>query len=107
MPNLPAYGQQTMTGAGNTLHAGLNAESPFRTQPILNPHVTLNKMCMLHNKPLRYFCDTCEELICYDCTVMGPHNTQLHRICNMEEAFRYRFQTVNKAIHNSLVPKRA
>ena len=64
-------------------------------------------MCMLHNKPLRYFCDTCEELICYDCTVMGPHNTQLHRICNMEEAFRYRFQTVNKAIHNSLVPKRA
>ena len=25
----------------------------------------------------------------------------------MEEAFRYRFETINKSIHNSLVPKRA
>lgn len=33
------------------------------------------RMCVLHGKPLRYFCDSCEELICYDCTVMGPHNT--------------------------------
>ena len=38
---------------------------------------------------------------------MGPHNTQLHRISKIEEAFRYRFETVNKTIHNSLVPKRA
>ena len=50
---------------------------------------------------------SCEELICYDCTVMGPHNTQLHRICSIEEAFRYRFDAVNKNIHQSLVPKRA
>jgi palmitoyltransferase len=62
---------------------------------------------MLHNKPLRYYCETTNELICYDCTVMGPHNTQLYRICNLEEAFRYRFETVNKSIHQSLVPKRA
>ena len=62
---------------------------------------------MLHNKPLRYYCDNTEELICYDCTVMGPHNTQLYRICNIEEAFRYRFETINKKIHQSLVPKRA
>jgi len=33
------------------------------------------KMCLLHKQPLRYFCESCEELICYDCTVMGPHNT--------------------------------
>jgi hypothetical protein len=33
------------------------------------------KICLLHKQPLRYFCDSCEELICYDCTVMGPHNT--------------------------------
>lgn len=62
---------------------------------------------MLHNKPLRYFDDSYDELICYDCTVMGPHNTQLNRICNLEEAFRFRFETINKAIHTSLVPKRA
>mmetsp|Transcript_32295 Transcript_32295/g.42766 ORF Transcript_32295/g.42766 Transcript_32295/m.42766 type:complete len:107 (+) Transcript_32295:262-582(+) len=89
---LPAYAgahRDFATTAGNTM--GLPNESPFRTQPILNPHVTLSKTCMLHGKALRYFCDSCEELLCYDCTVMGPHNTQLHRICNMEEAFRYRF----------------
>ena len=86
---------------------GMPADSPFRTQPVLNTNVTVSRQCMLHNKPLRYFCDSCEELLCYDCTVMGPHNTQLHRICNMEEAFRYRFETVNKNIHQSLVPKRA
>mmetsp|Transcript_35349 Transcript_35349/g.34378 ORF Transcript_35349/g.34378 Transcript_35349/m.34378 type:complete len:171 (+) Transcript_35349:328-840(+) len=63
--------------------------------------------CFLHHKQLRYFCDSCEELICYDCTVMGPHNTQLHRISSIEEAFRYRFDHVNRNIHQSMVPKRA
>jgi hypothetical protein len=65
------------------------------------------KFCLLHKQPLRYFCDSCEELICYDCTVMGPHNTQLHRISSIDDAFRYRFDGVNKGIHQSLVPKRA
>lgn len=62
---------------------------------------------MIHKQQLRYFCDSCEELICYDCTVMGPHNTQLHRITSIEESFKYRFDTINKHIHQSLVPKRA
>ena len=62
---------------------------------------------MLHGKPLRYYCDNTEELLCIDCTIMGPHNTQLHRICNIEEAFRYRFETMNKSIRNCLVPKRS
>lgn len=38
---------------------------------------------------------------------MGPHNTQLHRLSNLDEAFRYRFESINKQIHQSLVPKRA
>ena len=103
MPNL-ADGGFMMSGQ-NTM--GMHGDNLMRTQPIQNNYVTQSKSCMLHTKPLRYFCDTCEELLCYDCTVMGPHNTQLHRICNMEEAFRYRFETINKSIHNSLVPKRA
>ena len=67
----------------------------------------LKKQCFLHNQLLRYFCDSCEELICYDCTVMGPHNTQLHRISAMDEAFRSRFDLVNRSIHACVVPKRA
>lgn len=33
------------------------------------------RYCILHRKSLMYFCVSCEELICYDCTTMGPHNT--------------------------------
>lgn len=73
MPNL-ADGGFMMSGQ-NTMPGMQHGDNLMRTQPILNPHVTQSKLCMLHNKPLRYFCDTCEELLCYDCTVMGPHNT--------------------------------
>ena len=38
---------------------------------------------------------------------MGPHNTQLHRISSTEESFRARFDMINRAIHASIVPKRA
>ena len=96
--NLTA-GFRTMSGIGTKLGGGM-----FDT---FNPQITQNQACMLHGKPIRYYCDSCEELLCHDCTVMGPHNTQLHRICNLEEAFRYRFETINKSIHQSLVPKRA
>ena len=64
-------------------------------------------VCLLHNQPLRYYSETSEELICYDCTVMGPHNTPLHRISSIEEAFRVRFDLINRAIYETLVPKRA
>lgn len=37
---------------------------------------------------------------------MGPHNTQLHRISKLSDAFSYRFQLLNKTIHENLVPKR-
>lgn len=86
---------------GRTMDNGLSNNA------LLNPSVVLGKQCMLHGKQLKFYCDSCEELLCYDCTVMGPHNTQLHKICNLNEAFRYRFETINKNIHESLVPKRA
>ena len=88
----PLVGGEQSAGYA-TMNYGM---SPFNAQGMLNPHVAQSKTCMLHGKPLRYFCDSCEELVCYDCTVMGPHNTQLHRICNLEEAFRYRFESINK-----------
>ena len=105
---MPVFPDGGLTGAANTM-MGMPTESPFaKTQNlVLNQQMGQSKVCMLHGKPLRYYCDNTEELLCYDCTVMGPHNTQLYRICNMEEAFRYRFETTNKQIHNVLVPKRS
>ena len=109
MPNFASGGMDNIgaDGGGFATIGAMGAHSPFAAQSMMNPHVTQSKTCMLHDKPIRYFCDSCEELLCYDCTVMGPHNTQLHRICNLEEAFRFRFETINKSIHQSLVPKRA
>ena len=75
---------------------GVSTKDFFNT---FNPQGAEKRTCTLHGKPLLYFCDSCEELLCYDCTVMGPHNTQLHRICSLDEAFRYRFEMINKNIH--------
>lgn len=54
------------------------------------------RYCILHKLPLIYFCVSCEELICYHCTTMGPHNTQLHRISSIEDAFKDRFESINR-----------
>ena len=96
-------------GNMNTLPGRSAAGSILRPDAMgtINADAERKKVCMLHKQPLRYFCDSCEELICYDCTVMGPHNTQLHRISSIDDSFRFRFDQINKHIHSSLVPKRA
>ena len=35
--------------------------------PSINPKVTMN--CSSHDQPLKIYCETCDDLICYDCTV--------------------------------------
>lgn len=47
--------------------------------------------CLIHGGELKFYCENTESLICHDCTIMGPHNTQLHRISKMDEAFSFRF----------------
>ena len=107
----PTYGgMDPLVGADQslgfaTVNYGMQMQSPFSAQ--MNPHVVQSKTCMLHGKPFRFFSENHDELVCYDCTVMGPHNTQLHRLSNLDEAFRYRFESINKQIHQNLVPKRA
>ena len=65
-----------------------------------------SKVCYYHGQPLRFYCDNSEEPICYDCTVMGPHNTQLTRISSLEDAFRARYDIIYRAITKTLIPKR-
>lgn len=33
--------------------------------------------CVHHKSPFIYYCETCEELICSQCTVYGPHNNHV------------------------------
>ena len=103
--NIP-FGQTLHTNAAGGIFNNTGNQNAFT---LGGGHGSLDrkKNCVLHGKPLRYFCDSCEELICYDCTVMGPHNTQLHRISSIDESFKYRFDGINKQIHQALVPKRA
>ena len=61
------------------------------TEPQKTSTTTVQTKCLIHGKDLQFYCENTESLICYDCTVMGPHNTQLHRISKMDEAFAFRF----------------
>jgi len=54
--------------------------------PIIVPEPPKN-LCVYHSKPISYFCENADEPICFDCTVMGPYNTQLHRIISLNDAF--------------------
>lgn len=48
----------------------------------------LKKLCYHHNNILDYYCESCNEPICYECQVVGPHNTKLHRISSINESFQ-------------------
>jgi palmitoyltransferase len=52
------------------------------------------------------YCETCEDVICYDSPLMGQHNTQLHRISSIPDAFNSRYDIIVNAIKNTLIPKR-
>lgn len=62
--------------------------------------------CIHHNVPFQYFCETCEEPICQQCTVLGPHNTQLHRINRLNDAFKIRCAKIDESIKLNLLSKR-
>jgi hypothetical protein len=108
--NKAAQAPAAAAGANQTTgFAGLGGsplKGPVQVPLVLGPIEEFRKVCYHHNQELRFFCDSCEEPICYDCTVMGPHNTQLHRIASTTDAFRARFDIINKAIHRTLLPKR-
>ena len=35
------------------------------------------KRCYYHQLPLFFYCESCEEPICEQCTQLGPHNNQV------------------------------
>ena len=74
--------------------------------PTVVPELPKN-LCVYHGKPIQYFCENADEPICYDCTVMGPYNTQLHWISSIPDAFGARLDLVTQAIHKTLIPKRS
>jgi len=35
------------------------------------------KTCIHHQRKLALYCESCEEVICEQCSVLGPHNNQV------------------------------
>ena len=55
-----------------------------------------NKLCYHHQQyPLNYYCDTCNETICNQCQIIGPHNTNYHRIISLQDAYNKRIKYIN------------
>ena len=50
--------------------------------------------------------ETWEDVISFDSPIMGQHNTQLHRISSIADAFNARYDIIVNAIKNTLIPKR-
>ena len=62
----------------------------------LNEIVKIKKLCYHHQSKLEYFCESCDEAICKQCQIIGPHNTNYHRIIPIREAFNKKFYQLCK-----------
>jgi len=93
-PNTPAKGRS---------RASLGDSESKPSQP---QFITSSKLCIHHEQTMTYFCDSCQEPVCNQCTVIGPHNNQLHRLIDLQTAFRTQSQAFNVILHMNLLPKR-
>ena len=71
----------------------------------LNEMSHLKKMCYHHNSPLKFYCESCDEPICNECQIMGPHNTKLHKITNILEAFKDKYKRMNDIVQNNIIKR--
>ncbi len=71
----------------------------------LNEMSHLKKMCYHHNSPLKFYCESCDEPICNECQIMGPHNTKLHKITNILEAFKDKYKRMNDIVQNNILKR--
>ena len=61
--------------------------------------------CYHHNQPLMLFCETCHEPICSKCQKMGPHNTSLHKVSSLFQAYKKFLETGKNYINGPLKAK--
>ena len=64
------------------------------------------RMCVHHSQPLKFYCEACEEPICSECQYTGPHNTELHRVSTVQEAFTERYNYLSGGTYQMLMEKR-
>ena len=65
----------------------------------------LNINCYHHNLPLRYFCESCQEPICFNCKNLGPHNNPLHHVYSIFDVYRRYLNNCKEQIEKNLLSK--
>ena len=64
------------------------------------------KNCYLHkDQILKLFCESCEEPICHECHMIGPHNNKLHKIVNIVDSYRRKLSYINTLKNKNMTNK--
>lgn len=67
---------------------------------------------MHHGLRLDIFCESCDEPVCKDCSVVGPHNNQvfiiikLHRLNSISDSYRIRVARLSDLLNNNIMEKK-
>ena len=78
---------------------------PPDSEPV--PKLTLpSKLCLMHKKDLKLYCDNREELICEECALNPMYSRYPARVVTIEEAFRVRLSGLYNTLTNYILPKR-
>lgn len=88
-----------------------SCDSQIHLVPIYKNHerVPINEMkhlkhlCVHHNLPLKLFCDSCNEPACDECKISGPHDTKLHNVKNIIEAYNEKYKILMNITENKIM----
>lgn len=56
--------------------------------------------CQQHELPFSLFCDRCDEPVCDQCSVVGPHNSSIHSLSQLPQAYERRVQEIKERLHS-------
>jgi len=90
---------------------GSKRETPTDASLLLEPLTPKPKgdfptLCVLHQAPLLLYCGACEEPVCQQCATLGPHNNQLHRVVDLNSAFRHSVSQMSQVMSSGILAKR-
>ena len=64
------------------------------------------KVCVNHKIPLKYYCESCNDPICSECFEKGSHSNKLHKISNILDSFKKKYQFLNNIVTQNLLTKK-
>lgn len=65
-----------------------------------------SRLCLIHKKELKKYCDNREELICEECALNPSYSRYPCKVVTLEEAFRMRLSGLYNVLNNYILPKR-